>query len=345
MSAEIINFLFKCSCKKDIQIVNIYVISIVSPFFDQEIALQQYATIDIGSNTILLLIGRINSQGKFEVVMDTGETTRLGKGLQAGGMLDPVSVRASIESLKRFCSQCQREGVLEIDAVGTNALRRARDADQFIWQVEQVCGIAPRIISEEEEALLSFLSVQRDPRMPGDAAVMDVGGGSTEFIFRKRAGQSQPLEFISLPLGALRLTEAFLHADPPSDGEIANLGNKINQTLLRIPLPIDGALVGIGGTATTLGSIHLGLDEFDQGRIHRLLLNINDLKTHVKELQQKSLARRKQIKGLPPDRADIILPGALIILSSMERLNKEMIHISSHGLRYGLFYQRFMGIE
>lgn len=307
--------------------------------------MQHYATIDIGSNTILLLIGQITPPGNFEVVQDTGETTRLGRGLQVGGTLDPVSIRASIECLKRFCSRCQREGVLEIEAVGTNALRMARDADQFIQEVQQVCGIAPRIISEEEEALLSFLSVQQDPCMPIKAAVMDVGGGSTEFIFRKGVDQSQPLEFISLPLGALRLTEKFLHDNPPSRDEVTKLRNEIGKAFLHIPLIIEGELVGIGGTATTLGSIHLGLDLFDRERIHGLPLNIDDLKVHVKELQQISLTRRKQIKGLPAERADIILAGALIILSSMERLKKEMIHISCHGLRYGLFYQRFMGIE
>jgi exopolyphosphatase/guanosine-5'-triphosphate,3'-diphosphate pyrophosphatase len=300
----------------------------------------------MGSNTILLLIGRITPQGTFEVVLDTGETTRLGRGLQqAGGKLDPMSIRASIECLKRFCSLCQREGVQEIAAVGTNALRRARDADQFIKKVQQVCGITPRVISEEEEAMLSFLSVQQDPRMPAEAIVMDVGGGSTEYIFRSGKGPSQPLQCISLPLGALQLTEQFLHSDLPFSDEHTKLRNKIDNALLHIPRTIEGALVGIGGTATTLGSMRLGLDAFDQERIHGLLFNIDDLRAHVKELQEKDLARRKQIRGLPPERADIIMAGAMIILATMERLKKEMIHISCHGLRYGLFYQRFMGPE
>lgn len=307
--------------------------------------MQHYATIDIGSNTILLLIGRITSQGTFEVILDTGETTRLGKGLQAGGKLDPASIRRSIECLKRFCSLCQREGVEEIAAVGTNALRMARDADQFIQQVQQVCGITPHIISEEEEALLSFLSVQGDPCISNSSIVMDVGGGSTEYIFCKGEGQSQTLEFISLPLGALRLTENFLHDDPPSSDEVTRLSNKINKALLRLPSTIEGELVGIGGTAATLGSMHLGLDAFDQERIRGLQLTIDELRSQMEELQEKDLAGRRQIKGLPPERADIILTGTLIILSSMERLKKETIHISCHGLRYGLFYQRFMSTE
>lgn len=233
----------------------------------------------------------------------------------------------------------------EIAAVGTNALRMARDADQFIQQVQQVCGITPHIISEEEEALLSFLSVQGDPCISNSSIVMDVGGGSTEYIFCKGEGQSQTLEFISLPLGALRLTENFLHDDPPSSDEVTRLSNKINKALLRLPSTIEGELVGIGGTAATLGSMHLGLDAFDQERIRGLQLTIDELRSQMEELQEKDLAGRRQIKGLPPERADIILTGTLIILSSMERLKKETIHISCHGLRYGLFYQRFMSTE
>jgi exopolyphosphatase/guanosine-5'-triphosphate,3'-diphosphate pyrophosphatase len=269
----------------------------------------------------------------------------LGRGLQAGGKFDPASIRASIDCLKRFRSICQREGVQEIAAVGTHALRMARDADQFIQLVHEECGITPRVISEEEEALLSFLSVQQDAHMPSAAMVMDVGGGSTEYISHQGEGPSQPLRCISLPLGALRLTEEFLRSDPPSRHEVAKLRNKINKTLLQIPPHREGALVGIGGTATTLGSMHLGLDIFDQERIHGLQLTIDELRSQVEKLQEKDLAGRKQIKGLAAERADIILAGAMIILASMERLKKEAIHISCHGLRYGLFYQRFMDTE
>jgi exopolyphosphatase / guanosine-5'-triphosphate,3'-diphosphate pyrophosphatase len=269
----------------------------------------------------------------------------LGRGLQKGGKLDPVSIRASIDCLKRFRSLCQREGVQEIAAVGTHALRMARDADYFIQQVRKECGITPCVISEKEEALLSFLSVQQDHRMPSAAMVMDVGGGSTEYSFRMGEDPLQPLQCISLPLGALRLTEEFLHDAPPSRDEATKLRNEIDKALLRIPPIIESELVGIGGTATTLGSMHLGLDAFDQERIHGLQLTIDRLRAQVEELQEKDLAKRKQIKGLAAERADIILAGAMIILCSMERLKKEALHISCRGLRYGLFYQRFMRAE
>jgi exopolyphosphatase/guanosine-5'-triphosphate,3'-diphosphate pyrophosphatase len=303
----------------------------------------RYATIDIGSNTILLLIGQITPQGAFKVIQDGGEATRLGRGLQKGKNLDPLSVKKGIAALKRFCSLCQQEGVSEIACVGTNALRMATDANTFIRQVHEECGTSPHIISEEEEARLSYLSVQQDPLMPQNAVVMDVGGGSTEYIFRYDERSNDQLQTISLPLGAVRLTEKFLHTDPPSLDELQKLHEEIEETLYDIPPDLKGELVGIGGTAVTLGAIHLGLDSFDGEKIHALHLTIDELRDQVKKLQEKDLIARKKIKGLPPDRADIILSGAMIILTTMERLHKDFLHISSHGLRYGLFYQRFMG--
>jgi len=276
--------------------------------------------------------------------MDGGETTRLGRGLQRGGHLDPLSVKKSIAALKHFCSLCQQEGVEEIACVGTNALRTAQDADAFIQQVRKECGISPRIISEEEEARLSYLSVQKDTLMPQDAVVMDVGGGSTEYIFRREAGSIGQLHTISLPLGAVRLTEQFLLHDPPSRDEVLKLRKEIEKALHRIPPTLEGALVGIGGTAVTLGAMHLDLDDFDGEKIHALHLAVGELRDQVQTLQERDLEARKQIKGLPPDRADIILAGAMIILATMERLHKDALHISTHGLRYGLFYQRFMTV-
>jgi exopolyphosphatase/guanosine-5'-triphosphate,3'-diphosphate pyrophosphatase len=268
----------------------------------------------------------------------------LGRGLQKGGKLNSLSVKKSITALKLFSSLCEQEGVNEIACVGTNALRMAKNADQFIRQVHEECGISPRIITEEEEARLSYLSVQKDPLMPPDAVVMDVGGGSTEYIFRNEESSSDQLETISLPLGAVRLTEQFMLYDPPSRNEAKKLQDEIEKVLSKIPPALAGELVGIGGTAVTLGTIHLGQDEFDWEKVHALHLSIGELKNQVQTLQEIDLEAKRAIKGLPPDRADIILAGAMIILTTMERLQKDVIHISSHGLRYGLFYQSFMTV-
>ena len=234
---------------------------------------------------------------------------------------------------------------MEIACVGTNALRMAQDADSFIQKVRNECSISPHIITEEEEARLSYLSVQKDHLMAPDGVVMDVGGGSTEYIFHLEDGSTDQLQTISLPLGAVGLTEQFLLHDPPSRNEVQKLQDEIYKLLHLIPSSLKGEFVGIGGTAVTLGAMHLGLDAFDWEKVHGLSLTINELRNQLSKLQEKDLVSRKEIKGLPPDRADIILAGAMIILSTMERLQKDTLHISTHGLRYGLFYQSFMGAE
>jgi len=304
--------------------------------------LNRYATIDIGSNTILLLVGTVTPQRTLEVVLDIEETTRLGKGLQNKGVLDPHSVRRSITVMKRFVSICRRERVKEIAAIGTNPLRVASDTKEFIELVKNECGISVRVITGKEEAYLSFLTVERDPFMPRDALVMDVGGGSTEYIFRQESSLLHLLESISLPLGAVSLTEKFLSTDPPSYSELEKLEKEIKKNLNRLPPTIGGEVVVIGGTAVTLGSIYLALEEFDRKKIHGLQLSIDDIRAQLRALQSKNLADRKKIKGLPQKRADIILAGAMIILLSMQRLGRGTIYISCHGLRYGLFYQRFI---
>ena len=281
--------------------------------------------------------------GSLEVLCDVGETTRLGKGLSKNEQLNTYSVRTSIDALKKFVSLCREHGVEEIAVVGTNALRLAQDADQFIKQVQDECGIFPRVISEKEEALLSFLSVQQDPLMPHDAVVMDVGGGSTEFIFYDREDRGHTLQSICLPLGAVSLTEKFLLHDPPTSDEITKLSKEIEKALSCLPSTMDGVFVGIGGTATTMGSMHLKLAIFNRELIHGINLTMDKLVTQVRELQTMGIESRKKIAGLPPDRADIICAGAMVILASMEKMAKTTIHISCQGLRYGLFYQLCMG--
>jgi exopolyphosphatase/guanosine-5'-triphosphate,3'-diphosphate pyrophosphatase len=286
----------------------------------------------------------VTANGSLEVFSDVGETTGLGKGLSKNEQLNTYSVRTSIAVLKKFVSLCRQQGVEEIAVVGTNALRLAQDADQFIKQVRDECGILPKVISEKEEASLSFLSVQQDPLMPHDAVVMDIGGGSTEFIFYVREKRDHSLQSISLALGAVSLTEKFLLHDPPTSDEITKLSKEIENALSCLPIiTMKNVLVGIGGTATTLGSMHLGLDKFNRELIHGRQLTMDKLVTQVRELQTMDIESRKKIAGLPDDRADIICAGAMIILASMKKMGKTSIYISCKGIRYGLFYQQFMG--
>jgi exopolyphosphatase/guanosine-5'-triphosphate,3'-diphosphate pyrophosphatase len=301
-----------------------------------------YASIDIGSNTILLLIGTVNADGTLNALYDIGETTRLGQGLSEGKLLWPESIDKSIVTLKNYVSLCHKEGVKQIAAVGTNALRLAKDAGQFINRICNECGIVVRVINEREEALLTNLSVQYDPRMPHDAIVIDTGGGSTEYVFNDAEDKLSPDIVISLPLGALNLTEQFIRHEPPTHYELVNLKRKIDNTLEHVPVTGSRTIVGIGGTATSIASIDLGLAKFDRTKIHGHTLTIRQLRTIVSRLQSLDSESKKKVPGLSADRADIIVAGAMIILASMEKIGSPIIYISCYGLRYGLLYRMAM---
>jgi exopolyphosphatase/guanosine-5'-triphosphate,3'-diphosphate pyrophosphatase len=303
---------------------------------------KRYASIDIGSNTILLLIGEVNVDGMLKISHDIAETTRLGRGLSKGKLLHPESVLASIVTLKKYVSLCYKEGVEEIAAVGTSALRLARDADQFIKRVTNECSIIPRVINEKEEALLTNLSVQRDRRMPHDAIVIDAGGGSTEYILNDTGNNCSTDNVLSLPLGAVSLTEKFVRHDPPTRNELVKLKREIDDQLKHILVTGKRTMVGIGGTATTIAAINLGLNKFDRTKIHGYQLAIDELGSIVKKLQALDIESKKKVSGLPPDRADIIMAGAMIILASMEKIESPIVYISCYGLRYGLLYRMAM---
>jgi exopolyphosphatase/guanosine-5'-triphosphate,3'-diphosphate pyrophosphatase len=261
---------------------------------------KRYASIDIGSNTILLLIGEVNVDGMFNIFYDIAETTRLGRGLSKGKLLHPESVLASIVTLKKYVSLCYKEGVEEIAAVGTNALRLARDADQFIKRVHNECSIIPRVINEKEEALLTNLSVQRDPRMPHDAIVIDAGGGSTEYILNDTGNNCSTDNVLSLPLGAVSLTEKFVRHDPPTRNELVKLKREIDDQLKHILVTGKRTMVGIGGTATTIAAINLGLNKFDRAKIHGHQLAIDELGSIVKKLQALDIESKKKFPACLP---------------------------------------------
>lgn len=298
----------------------------------------RFAAIDIGANSILLLIAETNN-GAPEVLTDLSLTTRLGRGLRNGGVLDRAGWRATIAGLKRFSSICEQLGVAEIACVATSPLRMAADADDFIQEAMRQTGIAPRVISEQEEAMLAYLSVESDPAMPEDPLVMDVGGGSTEFTFREKNGVWRSF---SLPLGAVTITEGLFHHDPPTPKELAAARERIDHHLQLIPGYIKGALVGIGGTATALGAMRLHLAHFDPARVHALILYIDEVQQVIERLQGITIQQRKKLKGLPPQRADIILAGAMIVRAGMHHTSKDKLIVSCRGVRYGLFYQTYL---
>ena len=296
------------------------------------------ASIDIGTNTILLLVAKIEG-GKVYPLFERETVVRLGEGVQKDGTLLKEAMERGLQTLAQYLKWCHELEVQKVFAVGTSALREAKNSKDFLKLIKEKIGLPIDIISGEEEAHLSFLAVQKDlGEIEEPLLVVDVGGGSTEFILGRRGQISQ---WISLPLGSVRFTEQFLRSDPVQEKEWAKMEGKIREFLFNIPHSKEPlSMVAVGGTATTLASVEQGLEDFIVEKIHHFTLRKKDLKHQLLLYRSKTTEERKKIPGLPVARADVILAGGAILYLTMEELDCPSVLISCHGVRYGLLYKR-----
>jgi exopolyphosphatase/guanosine-5'-triphosphate,3'-diphosphate pyrophosphatase len=295
------------------------------------------ASIDIGTNTILLLIAEVD-EGKLKPLFEMETIVRLGEGVQKNGVLSQEAMKRGLQTLAQYLEQCQTMGAQKIFAVGTSALREAKNSDHFLKMTKEKLDLSIEIISGKEEAQLSFLAVAMDLKeLKKPILVVDVGGGSTEFILGK---DDRITQWVSLPLGSVRFTERFLLSDPVREGEWEKMEKEIRKLLATIPHPQKPfSMVAVGGTATTLASVEQGLEEFIPEKIHHFVLRKEGLKNQLHLYRSKTIDERRTIPGLPPNRADVILAGGAILHMAMEELNCPFVLVSCHGVRYGLLYQ------
>jgi exopolyphosphatase / guanosine-5'-triphosphate,3'-diphosphate pyrophosphatase len=299
--------------------------------------------IDIGTNTILCLIAELKSDGSFDIIDDLAEITRLGQGVDRAGEISPKGEERSLQVLRQYLERCRRLNVEEIIAVGTSALRDARNSAEVRARFKAQLGFEVRVISGNEEAAYSFLAIQKGLALAGqELLVVDVGGGSTEFIRGNAAGISQA---VSINIGTVRLTEQFLHSDPVRKEECENMIRVIEKELARLPDQWlrDGAamnLVGIAGTFTTLSAVERKLLRYAHAEIHGSRLTLSEVRRQVALFQGKTIEERKAIPGLEPKRADVMLAGATLIERIMTAFHSERVIVSDQGVRYGLLHER-----
>jgi exopolyphosphatase/guanosine-5'-triphosphate,3'-diphosphate pyrophosphatase len=295
------------------------------------------ASIDIGTNTILLLIAEID-QKKIRPLFEAETVVRLGKGLQKNGIISDEAMKRGFQTLTQYLGRCQTMGVQKIFAIGTSVLREAKNSEDFLRMIKEKLDLSIEVISGKEEAQLSFLAVARDLKeLKKSTLVIDVGGGSTEFILGKGDHITQ---WVSLPLGSVRFTEQFLLSDPVQEREWEQMEMEIRKLLITIPHPQKPlVMVAVGGTATTLASVEQGLKEFIPEKIHRFVLKKQALKNQLHLYRSKTISERRKIPGLAAARADLILAGGAILYMAMEELKCESVLISCHGVRYGLLYK------
>ncbi len=298
----------------------------------------KFASIDIGTNTILLLIAKVEA-GKIRPLFEKETVARLGEGLQENGVLLQEAMDRSIQTLALYIRQSREMGVQEIFAAGTSALREAENSQDFLKLADEKLALSVEVISGEEEAQLSFLAVTKDLQEGQKSThVVDIGGGSTEFILGKK---DQINQWVSLPMGSVRFAEEFLRSDPIQEEEWGRMEKRIRELLFGIPRPQEQAsFVAVGGTAPTLAAVEQGLEDFVTDKIHHFVLKREALKNQLLLYRSKTIEERKKIPGLPPSRADVILAGGAILYLAMDELEYPAVLISCHGVRYGLIYKK-----
>ena len=300
------------------------------------------AFFDIGTNTILCLIAEIRDTGRFRVLDDLAEIVGLGQGVDQTRLISPEAERRALNVLRRFVHQCRTLGVEEMTAVGTSALRDAKNSDQVRRGFRDDLGLDVRVLSGAEEAAYSFLAVQRGlPLANRELLVIDIGGGSTEFIRGNDLGVARA---VSIDMGSMRLTERFIHSDPVERAEAETLITAIDREIATLPSRgIDASsgvvLVGIAATFTTLVAMEKRLATYSHPEIHGSRITAQQVRAQVSSLQIKTIDQRRGIIGLDPNRAEVIFAGASLIDRIMKFYDKDEMLVSDQGVRYGLLHE------
>lgn len=302
----------------------------------------RYAAIDIGTNTVLLCVAGWSGR-RLEPLLDRSIIARLGEGLEASGVLREEAMARALEALDAHLEAARAEGCEVVAAIGTAALRDAGNADRFVAEAKRRFGLEIEVISGDEEARLAFMAVARGREEEGVAAagrrlVMDIGGGSTEFI----QGEGQSVRALrSLSLGSVRLTERFLRSDPVKPVELDALRRAVRESLAALPAGEgEGAeMVGVAGTNTTLAAMKRRLPQYDAEAIRKTRLTRVDLDALIETLAVRTVAERRQLPGLEPGRADVILAGTVIAREAMGHLGFEEMGVSDRGVRHGAIYR------
>jgi exopolyphosphatase / guanosine-5'-triphosphate,3'-diphosphate pyrophosphatase len=306
--------------------------------------LDRVATIDVGTNTVLLTVAERRGR-TFHPVVERAEITRLGRGVDRTGRLDPAAIADTVAVIARYAAEARSLGATRIAAVATSAARDAANGAEFFEAARAAAGIVPEIIPGGEEARLVHLSAWGDFGAPGRRlAVLDVGGGSSEVTW---GDGPSPEGRRSFQMGAVRLTERTDPADPPSADDLARMRAAARGALgemgaIRDSGAFSGArLVAVAGTVTTLAAVAQALPAYDAVRVHGSTLSREDLEALVVRLAALSTAERASLPGMEPKRADVIVAGAVLVETAMELGGFAELTVSDRGVRWGLLHDRF----
>ncbi len=290
------------------------------------------AAIDVGSNSVKLLVGRPTG-GPVDVVHDEVRVTRLSEGVDATGRLNEAAVARTLEALRSFAEACRQRGVERLTAVGTAVLRDAADGDAFLEAARGV-GTPIEVVSGDAEAEIIRLAARHEvPGLDDDAALVDIGGGSTEVVWRYGRESTE--------LGVVRLTERHVKGDPAGPDAHAAMAEVVRERLARLPLSRASALVGSSASCSLLARIHLDLRTHDAERIHGHRLPLPVLDDLAARLAASVQADRLGWVDMEPRRADVLLAGAVVLAGAARAVGVDEVVVSDRGTRYGVFHRAF----
>jgi exopolyphosphatase/guanosine-5'-triphosphate,3'-diphosphate pyrophosphatase len=295
------------------------------------------ASIDIGTNSVLLLVAERRRDGGLVALLEKATITRLGEGVDKSRTLAPAAVDRTLACLATYADDFRALAVDRVECVGTSAMRDAAGGEDFVARANAILGVAPRVISGQEEASLTFIGALSGLPYRGDITVFDIGGGSTELIVGAWDGRTAESVFsVSLDIGSVRLTERFLPSDPPTMEELDAVIAHVDAALDALPTKAKGMLVGVAGTVTTLAAHAQGITPYDPERVHGSVLGRHALEDALRELSQCSLAERLRLTAIDAKRADVIVAGAIIASRVLDWAERDSLIVSDRGVRWGL---------
>jgi exopolyphosphatase / guanosine-5'-triphosphate,3'-diphosphate pyrophosphatase len=280
------------------------------------------AAVDLGTNTTRLLVADVVDGNVGEVHRET-RITRLGEGVDARKRLLPVAIARVRNALSDYRRTLESLGAERTLLVATSAVRDAENGEAFLGEIEWSYGFATQLVSGDEEAALTRQGVRPAP----GTLVLDIGGGSTELLVDDF--------YVSLDMGSVRFTERFVHTDPPTRDEVDACARAVRSLLEPLDVAPQRA-IGVAGTVTTLAALDLGLDAYDRERVHGHRLSLEGARAQLERLAALPLAMRREVPALEPERAPVIVAGAVILAETLARFGLDAIEVSERDILDGI---------
>ena len=301
---------------------------------------ERVAVVDVGTNSVKFHIGERLAEGGWRKIVDRATPTRLGDGLQETGRLNPEPMQRTVEAIADMAEEARQHRVSSIAGVGTAGLRIAPNSEDFLAAVQTRSGLLIEIISGEQEAHLAYLAAMAGiGAVPGSRVVFDTGGGSSQFTF---GSGDQVEERFSVNVGAVRYTERYGLDGVVSEQALAEAFAELDHDLVRLDdRATPDVLVAMGGAVTNLAAVKHGLAEYDADVVQGTVLDRAEIDRQVALYSALGLDERRQVVGLQPQRADIILAGACVVRTVLGKLGKDALTVSDRGLRHGVLEDRF----